>query len=69
MALPITKKAAASCAKNMAEGTMVYQIDPDLADSLIKNAGETAPKFNNAKKELMAGFDNVKSKNAEDDED
>jgi hypothetical protein len=68
MAIPITKKVAASCAKNMEEGTITYQIDKELAGKLIDNAGKTAPEFNDAKKNLMAGFDNVKSKDKEDDE-
>jgi hypothetical protein len=43
MAIPITKKVAASCAKNMEEGTITYQIDKELAGKLIDNAGKTAP--------------------------
>ena len=68
MALPITKKLAASCAKNMEEKTITYQIDEKLAGKLIDNASKTAPEFDDVAGEIKKGLDNVKSKDKEDDE-
>ena len=65
MALPITKKAAASCAKNMAEGTITYKVNM----ALIEGEKDKAKKFLDINEEVKEGFDNVKSKNAEEDED
>tara|TARA_R100000231_G_C5258584_1_gene144999 strand:- start:399 stop:587 length:189 start_codon:yes stop_codon:yes gene_type:complete len=62
MALPITKKAAASCAKNMAEGTMANNISA----MLIEGEKDKAKKFMDFRGDLEEGFDSVKSKDGED---
>ena len=64
MALPITKKAAASCAKNMEKGTMTYQTEePNMV--LIMGEKAKAPKFVDVRKEVEKGMDKAQS---EDDE-
>ena len=65
MTLPITKKAAGSCAKNMAEKTIAYKVNM----ALIEGEKDKAKKFLDISEEVGEGFDSVKSKNAEEDED
>ena len=67
MAIPITKKAAASCAKNMEEGTMAYKVDMALIEG-EKNKAKSEG-FTDIRKGVEEGFNNVKSKNTEEDED
>lgn len=64
MAIPITKKVAASCAKNMEEGTMTYKVNM----ALIYGEKDKAKKFLDINEGIGEGFDSVKSKDKEDDE-
>ena len=66
MAIPITKKVAASCAKNMEKGTMTYKVDMALIYGERDKAESGG--FTDISKEIGKGFDSVKSKDKEDDE-
>ena len=69
MAIPITKKVAASCAKNMEKGTITYKADgPDMMLIIGEKDKAESEGFTDISKEIGKGFDSVKSKDKEDDE-
>ena len=63
MAIPITKKVAASCAKNMEKGTMTYKVNMALIIG-EKDKAESEG-FTDIRKEVEKGMNKAQSKDEE----
>jgi len=63
MAIPITKKVAASCAKNMEKGTMTYKVNMALIYG-EKDKAESEG-FTDIRKEVEKGMNKAQSKDEE----
>lgn len=66
MAIPITKKVAASCAKNMEKGTITYKADgPDMMLIIGEKDKAESEGFTDIKKEVEKGMNKAQSKDEE----
>ena len=66
MALPITKKAAASCAKNMEKSTVAYKADgPNMILIMGEKDKAESEGFTDIREEAEKGMNKVQSKDDE----